>query len=125
VIHPAGVDFQVLEPTWLAVATFVAVPAVFGFALVHAVDAVAAPTSWTARGHARWVVPFAALALVPEVVLVGLFVAAPVALLLPARRLLLPRIQASPATMLVFRAAFLAVPVLSLLALREDLIALF
>ena len=57
VIHPDGVDFQILEPTWLAVATFVAVPAVFGFALVYAVDAVASPSSWTARGHARWAVP--------------------------------------------------------------------
>ena len=124
VIHPDGVDFRVLEPTWLAVATFVAVPAVFGSALVYAVDAVASPTSWTARGRARFAVPLVTLAVAPEVALLGLVVAVPVALLLPLRRGLLPRVQSSPVAMLVFRAAFLAIPVLSLLALREDVTAL-
>jgi len=124
VIHPDGVDFRVLEPTWLAIAMFVAVPAVFALALVHTVDAVASPTSWTARGRARWAVPLVALAVAPEVALVGLFVAVPVALLLPLRRALLPSIQASPAAMLAFRAAFLVIPVLSLLALRADVKAL-
>ena len=91
---------------------------------MYAVDAVASPTSWTARGRAQWVVPLVTLAVAPEVALVGLFVAVPVALLLPLRRALLPRIQASPSAMLAIRAAFLVIPVLSLLALRADVQAL-
>ena len=36
VVHPAGVDFTLLGPLWLAVALFVAVPATYG-PLMHAV----------------------------------------------------------------------------------------
>ena len=64
-------------------------------------------------------------AVAPEVALFGLFVAVPVALLLPLRRALLPRIQASARAMLGFRIAFAIIPVLSVVALREDLVALF
>jgi hypothetical protein len=124
VIHADGIDFRVLEPTWLAVAMFVAVPAVFAFVLVYAVDAVAVPGHWTSRGHLAWAIPVGVLALVPFAALTTLFVAAAVALLLPLRRALLPRIQASPVAMTAFRAVFLVIPVLSLLALREDVTAL-
>jgi hypothetical protein len=36
VVHPTGVDFTLLEPLWLAVSLFVAVPAAFG-PIMHAV----------------------------------------------------------------------------------------
>ena len=36
VVHPSGVDFTVLEPLWLAVGLFVAVPATYG-PIMHAV----------------------------------------------------------------------------------------
>ncbi len=36
IVHPSGIDFTVLEPLWLAVGLFVAVPATYG-PLMHAV----------------------------------------------------------------------------------------
>jgi hypothetical protein len=123
VIHDDGIDFHVLQPTWLALSTFVAVPALFGFALVYSVDAVAAPTSWTARGRAQWVLPLVTLAVAPQIALIGTMVLAPVALLLPVRRALLPRVQASAAAMLAIRAAFLVIPVVSLVAVVQDISA--
>ena len=126
VINPEGVDFRVLEPTWLAVALFVGIPAVFGFALVLSVDAVARAGHWTRRGRLAWALPVAVLALVPLVAVYGgVVVGLGVALLLPARRALLPRVVASPAAMLGFRAVFLAVPVFAAVALSQDLTALF
>jgi hypothetical protein len=38
IIHPGGVDFTVLSPRWLAVALFILLPGVFGFALSRTVD---------------------------------------------------------------------------------------
>ena len=77
VVHPDGVDFTVLEPLWLTVGLFVAVPATYG-PLMHAVMlrvggvppgvAVAerAPqVAWTLRGA------FVVLAVVALIELVG------------------------------------------------------
>ena len=38
IVDPVGVDFNVLDPLWLAVALFVALPAAFGAALASGVD---------------------------------------------------------------------------------------
>jgi hypothetical protein len=38
VVHPDGIDFRLLEPLWLAVALFVALPAAYGVAMSHLVE---------------------------------------------------------------------------------------
>ncbi len=125
VIVPAGVDFTVLEPTWLAVVLFVGLPTVSGIVLTLAVDLVTAAESWAARGRAAWALPCALLALVPPAALVLIPVAAVVALLLPLRRSFLQALLGSPLGALAVRGAFLVIPVLSFFALGADLVELY
>lgn len=119
VLHPEGRDLTVLEPTWLAAGLFVALPALFGWLMVYAVDRAARPRSRAGAG--RWVLPAALVVPVAPALVVGVPVALVVAALLPLRRALLGPITSSPAGMLVVRAAFLVVPVLAALALWSDL----
>jgi hypothetical protein len=125
VIVPDGRDFAVLGPTWLAVVVFVAIPFAFGCVLPYVVVRVAAPGHWTSRGAVRWALPIALLVVVPLAAVAAGFVALVVAALLPLRRALLTRIEASRSTMTAIRAGFLAVPVLGLLGLWSDLAALY
>ncbi len=64
-VHADGIDFTLLEPTWLAIGLFVALPAVFGAVLAVTVDRVARPGSWTSRGRIRPALPLVAVALFP------------------------------------------------------------
>jgi len=125
VIVPGGVDFTFLEPTWLAVALFVGLPIVSGILLTLAVDLVATPDSWTGHGRTAWLLPVVLLALVPPAALVLAPVVVLVAVLLPLRRLLLPTLLGSRIGRLVVRGAFLVIPVLSFMALGEDLAELY
>ena len=63
VVHPDGIDFTALEPLWLAVALFIAIPALFGFAISALVDRADQPSSWFQAKPAR-------IALAPLVVFV-------------------------------------------------------
>jgi hypothetical protein len=125
VIVPGGIDFTFLEPTWLAVAFFVGLPVVSGILLTWAVDLVAEPDLWTGRGRTAWMLPVVLLALVPPAVLVLVPVVAIVAVLLPLRRLFLQPLLASRIGRLAVRGAFLVIPVLSFVALGEDLTELY
>jgi hypothetical protein len=125
VIVPGGIDFTFLEPTWLAVALFVGLPVVSGILLTLAVDLVAAPGSWTGRGRTAWLLPVVLLALVPPAALVLVPVVLIVAVLLPLRRLLLKPLLGSRVGTLVVRGAFLVIPVLSFMALGQDLAELY
>jgi hypothetical protein len=69
-VHADGIDFVVLQPTWLAVTLFVALPAVFGALIGVVVDRVARADSWTRSGRRRWVLPLVAVACVPPVLVV-------------------------------------------------------
>jgi hypothetical protein len=63
IIEPDGLDFTVLDPLWLAVAIFIALPVAFGAALARGVEQV---IPWAAdRGPS---VPFLLLLLLPIVV---------------------------------------------------------
>lgn len=124
-IHADGVDFTLLQPTWLAIALFLALPAAFGWLIGWAVDRVAAPTSWTARGRRRWVVPVVLVACFPVVIILVGVTALMLAIWVP--------IRAQPQTLrwsrswpvlLVARAAWLAVAVAGLAALLGDIEAL-
>jgi hypothetical protein len=125
VIVPGGIDFTFLEPTWLAVALFVGLPVVSGILLTLAVDQVATPESWTSRGRTAWLLPVGLLALVPPAALVLAPVALIVAVLLPVRRLLLKPLLGSRVGTFAVRGAFLVIPVLSFMALGQDLADLY
>ena len=125
VIVPGGIDFTFLEPTWLAVAFFVGLPILSGILLTLAVDLVASPDSWTGHGRTGWLLPVVLLTLVPPVALVLAPVVVLVAVLLPLRRLLLPTLLGSRVGRLVVRGAFLVIPVLSFMALGQDLAELY
>jgi len=124
-LHADGVDFTATGPLWFAVALFVVLPLATGVALALVTDAVAASGSRTARGRTRWALPVLLLVLVPEALVVLGPLALVVAVLLVLRRLLLARIRSSRLATLGVRSAFLAVPVLSFVALGQDLAELF
>jgi hypothetical protein len=72
-VQPDGIDFTLLEPTWLAIGVFVALPGVFGAFVGSAVDGVSKPESWTARGRRRWLLPLIAVGLFPMTVPILIF----------------------------------------------------
>jgi hypothetical protein len=125
VIVPGGVDFTVLEPTWLAVVLFVGLPFVSGIVLTVAVDLVATPGSWTGRGRSAWLLPVILLVLVPPAALVLAPVFLIVAALLPLRRHFLEPLLGERVGRLAVRGAFLVIPVLSFIALGQDLAELY
>ncbi len=126
-VHADGVDFNLLGPTWLAIGSFVALPAAFGWVIGAAVDRVAAPTSWTNRGRRRWALPLVCVALFP-VALIPLAVATGVlALWVPAHREwrsqghTVSGAGTPPVLRLLVRAGWVGVAVLGLLALIGDI----
>ena len=120
-VHADGVDYRVLKPTWLAIALFVALPALFGWLIGPVVDRVRSPESWTRVGRRIWALPVIALvpfplaafplifAVVVMTVLMGLGELAPV-----------DRVRASRTYGLVVRGAWLGIAVIGLIALVED-----
>lgn len=74
VIEPGGVDFTLLEPLWLAVVLFVALPAGFGAALAWGVERA---IRWTARrAPSGWAFAIMLLPVVPVFAFVPVGVAA-------------------------------------------------
>lgn len=64
-VHGDGIDFRVLEPTWLAIGLFVLLPAIFGAVIGPVVDRVSQATSRTATGRARWILPIVLVIVFP------------------------------------------------------------
>lgn len=122
-IHADGVDFNVLEPLWLAVTVFIALPALFGWVIGPVVDAVDAADSWTRRGRLLWALPVGLLLIVPLAVLVTVVVAIAVAALLPLRRRFI-EVLTSPVGGTIVRAVFLGIALLAFLSLIGDLLDL-
>jgi hypothetical protein len=59
-VHPNGVDFTVLELTWLAIAVFVAIPVGFGATIGPALECWDRTDAWVNRGKwRRWLLPIA------------------------------------------------------------------
>jgi hypothetical protein len=73
-VHADGVDFTLLAPTWLAIAIFVALPALFGAAIGPALRAGDDPEAWINRGRWRRRVP-ALLLLMPVLTIAAACVA--------------------------------------------------
>lgn len=125
ILHADGVDFTRLQPRWLAVALFVALPALVGALLLVLVDRATGAAPAASRGRRRWL-PFALVALAPlGVAAVAVPVLVGAAALVLLGRTVLPRLHRSDTGTFAARTAFLVVPVVAVLALRRDLEALF
>ena len=121
-VHADGVDFIVLTPTWLAVTLFVLLPAIFGICIGLAVERVERPTSWTARGRTRWVLPVLLVLPFPPAWFVVALAALVLFIWLSVRDLHVVRaLKANAWFTLTIRALWLGVAVLGLFALIGDI----
>ena len=124
-VHDKGIDFHLLQPTWLAIGLFVALPGLFGIAIAAAVDAVRRPDSWTTRGRRRWALPIVSMACFQAtlpVVIVAIVVTAFGEVLRAAGIVRL--VRSIPAHALVIRAVWLLIAVAGLIALVNDITAI-
>lgn len=118
-VHTDGIDFRLLEPTWLAISLFVAVPAVFGAVVGPITTWVTQPGAWLSIGRRRWLPGLVVLfppALFPTLMV---FVAVLVASTFRPLRIV-AGLQRNLVTATVVRGAWLAVAVLGLSALLSD-----
>jgi hypothetical protein len=123
-LHADGIDFRLLEPTWLAMGLFVGLPVLFGAVIGPVVDRVAAPGSWTSRGPLVWVLPIVLVAVFPPTLMV-LVVAAPiVAVWVPLRHRGLVDLQHRLIVRQTVRVAWLAVAIAGSIALIGDVRAI-
>lgn len=117
VVHADGVDFVVLEPVWLAVGLFVALPAAFGAVIAVVVDRVVASPE---LGRRHWVVAGVLVALFPLALVPLALAAVLLTLWAPVRR----RVKAGGGVPRPvgggIRTGWLSVAVLGLLALIRD-----
>jgi hypothetical protein len=121
-IHADGVDFVVLEPTWLAIGCFVVLPAVFGAVIAVAVDAVEARRPPQLTSWRTWIAPALLVVILPPAIITLVFVVPVLALWVAVRDTpLLRRLATSPITRVVARTAWSAVAVLGLVALLGDI----
>jgi hypothetical protein len=123
-LHADGVDFTLLQPTWLAIGLFLAIPALFGALIGPVVDAVAAPGSWTAVGRRRWALPLVLVALFPVTAVLLLVAAAILTAWVPLRRELAERGPVPRPIGLTVRAMWLAVAVAGLVGVVRDVDAI-
>ncbi|MEP7112129.1 MAG: hypothetical protein ABI862_02585 [Ilumatobacteraceae bacterium] len=121
-VHADGIDFTALEPTWLAIGLFVALPGLFGTLIGMSVDAVRSPGSWTSYGRRRWLLVIISVACFPATLLllaVALIVLVFWAIVGEAG---LPGlVRRIPAYALVIRGVWLLVAVAGLVALISDI----
>jgi hypothetical protein len=122
-LHSDGVDFRVLEPRWLAMGLFVAVPALFGVAIGPAVEMIerrAMPAGWR-----QFAAPAVILAIGPAGIIPALFVAPVLFVYVAAQS---PSNEASkpmpPVIGLIVRTVWLAIALLGLFALIGDIRAI-
>lgn len=122
-VHADGVDYRLLKPTWLAIALFIALPAVFGWLIGPVVDRVRDPESWSRAGRRIWALPVIALVSFPLAVFPLLFAVVVIAVLIGLGELPpVDRIRASRMYGLVVRGAWLGIAVIGLIALVEDVV---
>ncbi|HEY5875706.1 MAG TPA: hypothetical protein VIT64_10405 [Ilumatobacteraceae bacterium] len=120
-IHADGVDFTLLQPTWLAIGLFIALPGLFGTLIGPVVDSVSRPGSWTNRGRRRWLLPVVCVGCVPPAIPVVLFAAAVLGVwVLVSEAEPVQRVRRAPLYALAIRSAWLLIAVLGLVALLND-----
>ncbi len=124
-LHADGIDFRVLQPTWLAMGVFVALPALFGLAIGPAVDRIGRPGSRTRRRRTRWLLPVALVALFPLTVFVLAIATGILALWLLIRPVRdVEGLRSSMVSGLMVRVLWLAVAALGTAALVSDIAAI-
>lgn len=74
-VHTDGVDFNVLEPEWLAITLFVLVPATFAFLVGPLQRRLERPDSWLRSGRRGWVVLGLSLVAFPPTIPVAIVAA--------------------------------------------------
>jgi hypothetical protein len=120
-IHADGIDFTVLQPTWLAIGVFIALPGVFGTCIGAMVDAVGRPGTWTVRGRRRWVPPVVAVGCFPPTFVVVLAAGALIALgVVVGEVQLVRRLRTARYYALAVRGLWLLIAVAGLVALVND-----
>lgn len=120
-IHADGVDFTLLQPPWLAIGLFIALPGLFGTLIGPAVDAVSRPDSWTIRGRRQWVLPIVCVGCVPFAIPVILVAAAVFAVWVVASAAEpVQRVRRAPLYALAIRSAWLLIAVIGLVTLLND-----
>ena len=121
-VHADGVDFTVLRPAWLAIAYFVAIPALFGAVVGPVLAARVGAAAWIDTGWRRWCVPAAAVVAFPVtlifVPIVGAGLVIGAGLRASGRS---AQLHAQSSLVLAVRAAWLAVVVLGLVVLVGDI----
>ena len=122
-IHADGIDFRVLTPTWLAIATFVALPFVFAVSIAWTVDRIDRRDSFASRGRVRWCVAALCVLLFPPTVLLLAISALVLVGWVSSRNVLAQMPSTRRATWLTLgmRAVWLGVAVVGLVALVNDI----
>jgi hypothetical protein len=124
-VHADGIDFTLLEPTWLAIGLFVALPGLFGTLIGAAIDSASRPESWTAQGRRRWLLPVIAVGCFPPTVVFLLVAAVLLGFWTVAHEVtLVRRVRRLPVYALAVRSAWLAIAVAGLIGLVNDINAL-
>lgn len=124
-LHADGIDFRVLEPSWLAMSVFVALPALFGLVIGPVVDRVERPGSWTTRGRRRWLLPIVLVVVFPFTVFVLVFATLVLWVWLIVReQRLVERLRSSMASGVLVRVAWFAVAALGAVAVVNDVAAI-
>lgn len=124
-VHTDGIDFRLLDPAWLAIACFVALPALFGGLVGVVLERCARADAWSSTGWRRWGLPVGAVACFPLVIVPVLAVGA-VLLVWSLLRAWTPvaRVHAHMAPRPLVQGAWLLVAVIGLLSLLGDVQAL-
>lgn len=124
-VHADGIDFTLLQPTWLAIGLFIALPALFGTLIGVAVDAVARHGNWTTMGRRQWLLPVILVACFPPVVVFVLVAAMIVGVrVLFGDITLVQRVRAARVYAFAVRSVWMLIAVAGLVALINDARAL-
>ena len=121
-VHADGVDFTVLEPTWLAIVLFVAIPAVFGALIGPVLERADRPDAWINRGTwRRRSLPLVVLLFVPVFIPVAVVaVLAMIGFARTQRVSALHALRRSPIARRVVRTLWLGIALLGVAALVSD-----
>jgi hypothetical protein len=124
-VHADGIDFTLLQPTWLAIGLFVALPGVFGIVIGSSVDAVGRANSWTTGGRRRWLLPVVSVACFPATVVIVPFMVVVLGLWALARDVqVVQRARTLSLYAFAVRSVWALIAIAGLVALVNDISAL-
>ena len=121
-VHTDGIDFRVLQPTWLAIALFVALPGLYALAVSWLTDRWTRPDAWAMRTPRAWVGALAPLVMLGPAAAVVL--AAVASRAVHENVPMLQRVTAEPAWPNLVRTALVAGFLLALRNLVSDTVTL-